>query len=155
MSYLHQRMGAVDTHLGICKLDPWGYNNLYNDAFAEYLHNTFLQRVDEGSLGIYKFDEWKLLDYEKISINFMCWEGEDMWKVLPIPMQESDEAYLTSMAAKALAKTNIVLGSKVIVHYAYCFQQQLRENLDLLEQYSTLANHLTSKKSRLTANAVQ
>ena len=66
MSYLHQRMGAVDTHLGICKLDPWGYNNLYNDAFAEYLHNTFLQRVDEGSLGIYKFDEWKLLDYEKI-----------------------------------------------------------------------------------------
>ncbi len=69
-------------------------------AIAAQTHYSFFENLEKEELWRYKFDIWDY-HYERISINFLAFMGDD---IVAHPVRGSDEQYLTVSLPKKLKK---------------------------------------------------
>lgn len=117
-NYLQQRMGNLTTEFGICTMHESCPVAWRGNDFALNVHHQFITKYDDGSLDDYKFNRFILLGYEKMSINFCCWFGEDLWSI-GAESPTSDEETIGRIIPSKTARPNEVCGSSLVVHYGY------------------------------------
>jgi hypothetical protein len=137
LSNIHMRIGAIpwDAKCGYYFLDPTGWGN---PLFAESIHNTFLSDIKTDSYNKWHFNQWNLDYKELVSINSICWRGEDLAIVAPT-MINSDEFWLCNYGPSAVNKNSIIMGNSICAHYAFHTQKTYLDSTNILEQYKNLA----------------
>ena len=117
-------------------LDPTGWAN---PLFAEELHRKFLNHINDNTYNLWHFNKWILDWREMVSINSVCWSGEDFSKVIPY-MQGVDEFWINTYGPSMTNKNSVILGDIICSHYAFHPQKQHLDSTDILEHYKKLAD---------------
>lgn len=137
-SHLHQKLGLLPETPAI------EYECLGNVSWARWqtardCHETFFQLHAAGELGRYRFDDWVLKDYERFSINAMCWLGSDLAEVAK-RFESDDEAWVTEIAPREAQRPCCIVGDALVAHFAYGPQRAgLELACDALAGYKALS----------------
>jgi len=160
-------LDIIKTPAGRLKYDPYGPG--WKDwGIAAQAHYSFLQHLEEESLWRYKFNLWDY-QYNRISINFIGFWGDDIVDAFPFPIHD-DEEYLTtvrpmelgrrehssiflSLLSLLICKADIVLDGTVLsVHFAFGTQRRGPDeenhpggglyHTDLLNRYKVYAEEM-------------
>jgi hypothetical protein len=132
--YLHQHLGALDIPETI-EYDCFSENGVRNGSVVVKKHENFLKHYNEGTLNSYKFNKWILRQYERISINSLCWFGRSLEGVEVDPDEEN---YIACELPRLLQKPNIVNGNVLAVHFAFHTHRDELEKTNILERYTNL-----------------
>ena len=104
-----------------------------NPECAQAMHEAFL--ADPRA---WKLPTWVATDRERISVNAVCWRGQDMEH----EVEPDEEVWLSVTYPAKRDALNAVCGDAVCVHFAYHPQRQhLEECTDLLARYAALGVH--------------
>lgn len=143
-THLHQRAGLTSLEDGIAEYICMGANSWNNPKVALREHQGFLDRVERSRVAIqpYIFDRWIAYDYERISINTICWTGADFAKFGgEVGMDEED--WLSCQKPRELGRPNVIYGGAIFSHFAYFTQRPwLEANTDILERYHRLSKRV-------------
>lgn len=74
--------------------------------------------------------------YERFSINFVSWLGED-FAAFKGNVPETDEEFLTTTKPRAMQRKNIIFGKFVVAHFAFAKQRAHMDSTTLLGEYTT------------------
>lgn len=138
ISYIHQRIGACSSPLintYEC-MSPIGWNN---NEFVEHIHNSFLFNLQNHNLDVYIFPDWLLLNYERVSINVICWNGST-FNDFRGEVGMDEEQWLSVDKPREMQMPNKINGSSLFVHFAFHTQRPYLETTELLNRYHTIAN---------------
>jgi len=132
--HIHQRIRALNIteHIGYNCVDV---NGVENGPVAVKKHKNFLDKLSNNTLEEYYFCEWTLSEYERISINSLCWFGRDL---LGVTVDWNEEIAISSDIPRQLNRPNIIYGDVLIVHYAFHTQREYLESTDILESYKKI-----------------
>jgi hypothetical protein len=87
----------------------------------------------------YRFATWQLSQYERFSINAMCWLGRDLAEPAR-RFEGDDEAWVTEILPKEVQRPCCIVGDSLVAHFAYGPQRGgLEANTDTLSGYRKLA----------------
>lgn len=130
MDYLRQRQGMFPTAPFVADLaSAWA-----SGEWAEAVHRQFL--ADLACKDLRKHEEqcrqFIFIPGERVSINFVCWLGEDMAR---LHVTGDDEAFLTCEGPALLGKANAMCGSSIVCHFAFFPQREHMDATNVLEQY--------------------
>lgn len=131
ITHIHQRVGNISQKAGISGYKCMDYTGWENASFSLNLHREVLSK-DLASFRL-PFN-WKLFDYERVSINCVSWLGEGMAKV-DGKVCWDEESDITEVKPKTLKMPNIIFGGFCCVHYAFYTQRGLLEKTDILARY--------------------
>jgi hypothetical protein len=103
------------------------------------MHYSFLQHLEQGTTGLYKFDKWDLA-YRRLSINFLALRGRDVIEAYPLMKSVDDEQFLTVTRPKQLGRHVVADGAGLVVHFAFGPQYKAHDRkglawTDLMERY--------------------
>ena len=151
-SYIQQRRGLLPRSWGkvkkICK-DRVGWAR---GRFAARVHRLFLEDIRSGNVARWEFPRELLPDYDRFSINVICWFGHDL-KGLPelsIPNLytenvthpltgeeiDDEESTLTEYFPAKFARPCLICGDAVFGHFAYFTQRPYLEFFtNILDDY--------------------
>ena len=137
-SHLHQRMGVLPESPPIeyeCLGEvSWGRWQTAHDC-----HETFFRLHAAGQLDRYQFNNWTLGQYERFSINAMCWLGSDLAEAAR-RFEGDDEAWVTEHVPRETGRPCCIVGDALVAHFAYGPQRVgLEANADALSGYRALA----------------
>ncbi len=137
-SHLHQRMGLLP-ELPIIEYECLGNVSWGRWQTARDCHEAFFRLCAAGQLQRYRFATWQLSQYERFSINAMCWLGSDLAE--PARRFESDdEAWVTEILPRETGRPCCIVGDALVAHYAYGPQRiGLEANTNTLIGYKALA----------------
>lgn len=134
ITHIHQRLGRFTEKAGITGykcMDKIGWES---PNFALNLHREIL----ENGLDHYRLPfNWKLFDYERVSINCVAWLGEGMAKV-DGKVSWDEEADITEVKPKILQMPNVIFGGFSCVYYAFYTQRGLIDQTDVLSRYKDI-----------------
>ena len=98
---------------------------------------------------IYDFGVWDFhgIAYDRWSINFFAAYGHEIISARPIP--EDDEQHLSSNYPKSIRKRTlpslttltidcVSIGSALVSHFSYYWQQEIGDRTDVLDRYKAL-----------------
>lgn len=138
ISNIQMRLGNFlwNNHTFYNYLDPVGWAS---PLFAEELHKKLLQHINDNTYNLWHFNKWVLDWREMVSINSICWSGEDFSKVIPY-MQGVDEFWINTYGPSMTNKNSVILGDILCSHYAFHPQKQYLDQTDILDQYKKLAD---------------
>ena len=143
-SYLQQRQGTLPTRMGICNYEILGIA-WESGEFAKMVHTEFLNALKKGEEGKFKFNDWLLHGYEKISINCLCWFGSD-FAAFEGKVGSDEETWLTQVHPKVLGRPNVIHGQALVAHFAFHTQRSyLEKETDLLQTYRQLSRQINAK----------
>jgi hypothetical protein len=125
--------------------DAFGPGSLRSWATAAQTHYSFLQHLEQGETGRYKFDTWDF-QYQRLSINFLAVRGKDIMDAFPFP-QPDDESYLTERRPRETNRRVVVDGTALAVHYAFNPQYMAHGGkgltwTDVLPRYAAYAQEM-------------
>jgi hypothetical protein len=131
-SWIHQKSGAFayDRQSGYACMDDVGWRD---GGYAEMLHRAFLEDPTDDK---WKIKKWILTEYERMSINGICWFGRD---IKAAPVQEDEEKFLSCDHPRGVSRTNVICGDAICVHFAFGPQRDHLDRLDILEKYKHLS----------------
>ena len=132
--HIHQHIGALDIPETI-NYDCFSENGVRNGSVVIKKHENFLNHYKKGTLDSYKFNKWILREYERISINSLCWFGHSL---AGVEVDPDEENYIACELPKLLQKPNIVNGNVIAVHFAFHTHRDELEKTDILERYTSL-----------------
>jgi hypothetical protein len=137
-SHLHQRHGLLgDTPL--IEYDCLGDVSWRRWQTARDCHETFFQLRAAGQLERFYFNTWVLSQYERYSINCMCWLGRDLAEPAR-RFVDDDEAWVTEILPREMGRPTAIVGDALVGHFAYSPQRAgLESNTDMLARYRALA----------------
>jgi len=132
--HIHERIGALDIseYIGYDCVDD---NGILNGEVAIKKHRNFIEKVKENSLDDYRFTQWRLLEYERVSINSLCWFGRDL---MGITVDSNEEQAISSDIPRQLNRPNIIYGEPLIVHFAFHTQRDYLDPTGILKDYRDL-----------------
>lgn len=133
IDHIHMRKGILGFHNLVkyhCDCDT-GWKS---GQFAEHKHRTLITNIIKNDLNKYKFDKWILNWYERISINCLCYFGDDY----KVPANE--EKFLTEHLTKIKNKYNCVIGEILCSHFSFYTQAKHMSSTNILQLYHELAN---------------
>lgn len=135
--HIHQKNGVYPSHppFGYSCLDEHGWAN---SKTALYKHNIFLGNIEKGDLSKYKYQSWILSDYERISINSLCWFGKD-FKQFGGVVAADEEPWLASIKPSEVKRPGCINGEALCVHFAFYTQRDLLDKSGILEKYKILS----------------
>jgi hypothetical protein len=137
-SHLYQRFGALSRRLGVCNYEILGIA-WERGEFAQMVHEEFLDALRRGEEARFKFNQWLLHGYERMSINSLCWMGSDFAR-FGGKVGSDEENWLTHTQPEALKKPNVILGQALVAHFAFHPQRAYLENeTNLLSVYQELS----------------
>jgi hypothetical protein len=173
-----QIRGMIDNNYGTIRTykefslyglgDPVSF---HSSNFARDLHEKFIESYHKKEhfkfmckekiiweIGdtVYKYGSNKTTEYisdggPQVSINCICWFGEDMKKITPIndcyfegdsnqSELTDEEAYLTIVKTRDLNMPSCTAPDTLIVHFLFGPQRRQDEMLDLLKKYKDISN---------------
>lgn len=138
--YVRQRAGCYpsDKPIAYDALDPAGYD----PEFCVVKHRCFLADLASDDLDKYRFGSWILRQYERFSINCICWNGFEFKKFggfVATRENLDDEHGLSVVGPKKFRKFNCIAGDVLCSHFAFFTQREhLEAKTDLLSDYLAL-----------------
>ena len=110
-------------------------------AVAAQQHYSFLSHLENDQLHRYKFDLWNY-HYDRLSINFIAFRGEDVLNNMPIV--GGDEEWLTMTMPRKLRRSAVLDGSSMAVHFGFTPQVSDHDgngltSTDLIHRYRNYA----------------
>jgi len=134
ITYIHQRLGNFDDKklVGYKCMDDVGWKDA---GFTVDLHKQILKNTD--NLSTYHFDKWILNQFERVSINCLCWLGSE-FALFNGEVGKDEEQWLACDKPKSINKMNVIYGKFVCVHYAFYIQRDVVDKTDILDEYSRL-----------------
>jgi hypothetical protein len=73
------------------------------------VHTEFLSALRRGDEDKFKFNDWLLHGYEKISMNSLCWLGSDFAR-FEGRVESDEKSWLTQIQPKVLGRPNVIHG---------------------------------------------
>jgi hypothetical protein len=137
-SYIYQRQGAVGRGLGYTAYTCLAELGWKKPAFAHFIHTEFLKCLRAGNIDRFRFPQWILADYERVSINCISWLGSD-FKTFGGKVDRDEEPWLTTIKPKSLGRPNCIFGQAIFAHYAFYSQRTELDWTDLLKRYEAIA----------------
>jgi hypothetical protein len=136
--HIHQRIRALNIAENIA-YDCVNINGVENGEVAVKKHKNFLDKLSNNTLDDYRFPEWVLAEYERISINSLCWFGRDL---AGVELDWNEEIAVSSDIPRRLNRPNIIYGDVLIVHYAFHTQRDYLQTTDILDSYKEILTSL-------------
>ncbi len=140
-SYIWQRAGEIKwpgSAPTIVKPDCLCRIGWSSPEFAEYLHRDFLQR--RWLVGNNPAADYLLLNYERFSINAVCWFGKDCAEMMDAgEMPADEEEYVTMEWPRKIGRPNMIASKPACAHFAYWPQREYLDRTDILAQYKAIA----------------
>lgn len=143
ISNLHYSNGLIPFNQkpGYECMDPIGWKN---PQFCETLHRSFLKDLTGNRLEkwTHSFNVKVCNNYERVSINCLCWFGSDMKNYIR-QVGTDEEQFLSVDICRRLKRFNVIVGSPICAHFAFFTQRDYIEgSTNILEQYNTLSKSL-------------
>lgn len=138
IDHIHQRLGVLPEKpvIGYGCMDHYGW---WEPTMAEIKHKIFLDNLKNNTINKYKFSQWVLNAYERVSINAISWLGEEFAKFNG-KVGGDEEQWLSVEKPTLLKKYNTIYGGALCSHFAFFTQRQyLDSTTDILEQYKNFA----------------
>jgi hypothetical protein len=147
-SYLHQRIGCLGTEAGVCEYDVLGRVSHRSPELARAAHLTFLDAVERKDVDRYHFPRWIAWEFERISINCICWSGS-AFAEFNGNVGPDEEVWLSQEKPRQIGRPNAICGGAIAAHFAYYTQREwLEANTDLLDRYGELARNAEGRGKR-------
>ncbi len=106
---------------------------------ARDCHETFFRLYASDELKRYQFSTWQLGNYERFSINAMCWIGSDLAEPAR-RFERDDEAWVTEILPRETGRPCCIVGDSLVAHFAYGPQRAgLEANTEALAAYKAIA----------------
>lgn len=143
ISHIHQRLGVYQDlpHIGYNPMDRNGWR--VGDV-ANAIHERFFEKQTADHLNDYRFPQWILNEYDRVSINCISWLGEE-FKQFGGEVDRDEEPWLTQVKPKLLNKPSCIYGGFVVCHFAFYIQRKrligAKREQRLLERYMEIADH--------------
>jgi hypothetical protein len=144
IAYIHQRQGAVDRSFGVTTYSALADLGWKRPAFAHYLHEEFLRQLKVGNIDRFRFPQWILHDYERVSINVISWLGSE-FKKFDGKVDRNEEPWLAVTKPISLQRPNCIFGEVLFAHYAFYTQRAELDWTDILQRYAAIAPALPQK----------
>jgi hypothetical protein len=137
---LHQKQGLLPETPSI-EYECLGDVSWSRWQTARDCHETFFRLHAAGELARYRLDDRVLKDYERFSINAMCWLGSDLAEAAK-RFESDDEAWVTEIVPREAERPCCIVGDSLVAHFAYGPQRAgLELACDALAGYKALAPH--------------
>jgi hypothetical protein len=137
-SNLHQQQGIL-ADCSTLEYECMGKQSWRNWVTAACAHRELLRAIEQNDTKRFHFPDWKLTNYERCSINCICWWGSDATTIANAVGQK-EEHVLASRLPRRLARPNCIAGQALVAHFAYRPQRrELESNTNLLAEYRRLA----------------
>ena len=138
-SFIHQQIGALDTHLGTLQYRFDDKLAILSMDFIHYLHDRFLTLAKYKEEGTFKFYEWVMREYQEFSINCYCFFGK-RWAEFDGIINDADETWTTRTKPREIGVPGRICGQSLVVHYAYFPQREyLNTKTNIFDRYERLA----------------
>ena len=138
IDHLQQRFGNFQIK-EFLEYDAFGKNSWGNPHIALQKHEDFIKAILMNDIEKFKFNQWILHLYERVSINCISWIGSEFEKFNG-KVEQDEELYLSVLKPQELKKPNIIYGQAVCVHYAFFTQREyLNKNTNLLNRYKFIS----------------
>ena len=136
VDHIHQRLGAIDIEkiIGYGCMDHYGW---HDPEMAESKHRLFLRSLHMKTLDRYKFSQWILNLYERVSINAISWFGKE-FAIFNGQVGADEEHWLSVVKPQELKKPNTICGSALCSHFAFFTQRDHMDRTNILEEYRQL-----------------
>lgn len=150
--HLHQRVGVlnlqhyVEMPLGYHYWDEQGWHNPY---LAEKKHRCLFEKIKSTQTHKYYFNRWILNGYERVSINVICWLGEEFAK-FEGKVGWSEEHWLAVEKPMSIGMPNCICGNSLFGHFSFFPQRPYLDTTDILEKYAQLANQVNEDYHHFT-----
>jgi hypothetical protein len=117
-------------------MDEIGWND---SEFALTIHMQFLNDLVNNNIDKWKtsYTKWKLCEFEKVSINCICWFGKDMKDVV---ITGYEEDYLSSILPRIKNRPAMIINSPICAHFSFHSQRELLDKSGILEMYNKLSD---------------
>jgi hypothetical protein len=127
IDHIHQRIGAIKINT------PINYARMGNSWNSKELpleiHKQMLQSIKDNNINKWKFSQWVLNLYERVSINALCWKGGDIDFT---KMAGDEEQWVSVEYPKTIQIPNIICGTALCVHAGFVTQRT--EKLEIFVQ---------------------
>lgn len=138
VDHLNQRFGNLKITKKI-EYNALDFNGWANPEVAEEKHKMFLKNIFNNNIEKFKFKQWILDIYERVSINCISWLGSEFAKFNGI-VGIDEEYWLSQVKPSELEKPNIIYGEVVCVHYAFHTQREhLNRKTNILSEYKFIS----------------
>jgi hypothetical protein len=138
LSYIHQHLGAIGRTFGVNTNACMAELGWKKPAFAHYIHTEFLSQLKNGNVNRFRFPQWILHDFERVSINVISWLGSD-FKQFGGKVGLDEEPWLTIDKPMSLGRPNCIFGEVLFAHYAFYTQRPELDWTDILHRYKAIA----------------
>jgi len=136
VSYLYQKNNIIG-NTPLLTYDCLDNHSWRNPQFAYNLHNVFLEKFNENKILDFFIDNWELKNFERVSINSICWLGKT-FSLFGGNVGVSEETWLSTDKPQELNQTSIIFGKSLFCHYAFAPQRNFLESTDILDKYSKI-----------------
>ncbi|KAK5948635.1 hypothetical protein OHC33_010394 [Knufia fluminis] len=120
--------------------DTWG-PGVKSWSIAAQSHLSLLENLYFNNASAYyeALNEVWFTDYDRLSINMICVEANDILAQFPVDKDVVDEEWLTVALPKRLKKHVVVETRALAAHFAFSFQNAI-EYTDVLNRYADYAS---------------
>lgn len=139
ITYLHQHIGAMHYRNGYTGYECMHNVGWHDPKFAEAVHINFLRNLQNHDLDLYKFPDWTLIGFERVSINVISWLGRT-FNEFGGQVGLDEEQWLSVEKPRDLNLPNKICGDTLFVHFAFHTQRPHLESTDILDRYYSIAN---------------
>ncbi len=137
-SHLHQRIGALPS-TPFLEYQCMGPTSWRRWETAAACHQALTEAIEAGDTARFLFSEWRLLEYERCSINCIAWWGRDN-ALIRQHMTHDEEYSLSCGIPRQCGRTNCIAGEALVAHFAYHPQRDtLEKQADWLTPYRNLS----------------
>jgi hypothetical protein len=138
ITHLHQRTGVlpITKPVNYACMDKVGWND---PEFAYTVHQNFFKKHKENRLEEYFMNNWILWDYERVSINGICWLGKTFAEFNG-NVGHDEEQWLSVDYPASVKRPNKIIGNTLFSHYSFFTQRPYLDTTDTLSVYKTISN---------------
>lgn len=122
INHIHQKCGRYYLGGRTNMYDALEYVKTDTSDIAVQTHKIFIEKIKSGTIGDIMFDhKWIFTDYERVSINAICWFGRDFEYVCNLDglYDYDEEDVLSRMVPKALGRPNEICGNAIFSHFSF------------------------------------
>jgi len=117
--------------------NSWDENGWKNPILAENKHRKLIENIKNNQLDKYRFSPIVIENYERVSINCICWFGSEFAKFNGI-VGHDEEQWLASDKPRELGSPNCIFGEAICSHFSFYSQRDHMDKTDILDEYRLL-----------------
>jgi hypothetical protein len=117
--------------------DAWDHNGWKDPILAENKHRKLIENIKNNQLDKYRFSPVVLENYERASINCICWFGAEFAKFNGM-VGLDEEQWLATDRPRELGVPNCIFGEAICSHFSFWTQREHMDKTDILDKYRTI-----------------